>query len=93
MPCDEHACWLVAPANAILQVKEPTWREGGYLRSKRSKMSRRIPPREQVELKMKPPIWAVSRPKLLMRPASVLTAVSKPKAKKRKPSTPSTMRK
>ena len=28
---DEHACWLVAPANAIPVVKEAVWREGGYV--------------------------------------------------------------
>ena len=28
---DEHACWLVAPANAIPPVKEAVWREGGYV--------------------------------------------------------------
>jgi len=28
---DEHACWLVAPANAIPVVKEAVLREGGYV--------------------------------------------------------------
>lgn len=28
---DEHAWWLVAPANAIPVVKEAVWREGGYV--------------------------------------------------------------
>ncbi len=28
---EEHACWLVAPGNAIPVVKEAVWREGGYV--------------------------------------------------------------
>lgn len=31
MLLDEHAYWLVAPANAITPVKEAVWREGGYV--------------------------------------------------------------
>ena len=31
MLLNEHACWLVAPANAIPPVKEAVWREGGYV--------------------------------------------------------------